>query len=150
MRACAVCLVSLACVGGLHAQKAADQPPAARFGFQPDLQTFPQGTPREALASVLKAVQQKRIGYLLAELADPAWVDERVRAVHGGKFDGLVKETENQFAHDPAAVNTLVRMLKNGAWRQGEHTAEGRLKGSQDRVFFKQVGDRWYLENRKK
>lgn len=150
MRAIAVFLVSLAGVGSLPAQKADDQPPPARYGFRPDLKSFPQGTPREALASVLKAVERNRIGYLLAELANPTWVDERVRTVHGGKFEGLVKETEDQFAHDPGALKTLERMLKDGTWKQGENTAEGRLKGTEERVFFRHIGDRWYLENRKK
>ena len=45
--------------------------PAAHFRVAPDLKTYPQGTAKEALASVLEAIKKKRIDYLLAQLADP-------------------------------------------------------------------------------
>ncbi|HZU34845.1 MAG TPA: hypothetical protein VFA18_02990 [Gemmataceae bacterium] len=149
MRVFAVCLVSLLCAGGVLAQKASP-PPAARFGYQPDLEHYPQSTPRDALGSVLKAIQNRRLGYLLAQLTDPAWVDDRVRTVHGGKFDDLIKETDDQFSHDPGALKTLEAIFKNGTWRESGDTAEGQVKGSDDHAFFKHVGDRWFLENRKK
>ena len=51
-----------------------------------DLKTYPQATAKEALASVLKAVEAKRIDYLVAQLADPAYIDDRVQRLYGGKF----------------------------------------------------------------
>src|SRR4051812_1621842 len=49
-------------------------PAAVRFRVTPDLKAYPQGTAKEALASVLEAVKKKRIDYLLAQLTDPEWV----------------------------------------------------------------------------
>src|SRR5438552_17204398 len=59
--------------------------PAARYGIAPDLKTFPQATAKEALASVLKAVEAKRFDYLVAQLADPEFVDDRVKRLYAGK-----------------------------------------------------------------
>src|SRR5207249_2823881 len=54
--------------------------PSARYHVAPDLKTYPQGTAKEAFASVLEAIKKKRIDYLLAQLAEPDWVDGRVDA----------------------------------------------------------------------
>jgi hypothetical protein len=51
---------------------------------------------------------------------------------------------------DPETVPQLRRFLKEGEWEKGEEVASAKLKDSKDRVFFKKIGDRWYLENRKK
>ena len=44
---------------------------ATRFGVASDFSSYPQATPKEALSSVLKAIDNKRIDYLLAQLSDP-------------------------------------------------------------------------------
>lgn len=121
--------------------------PAGRFGIEADLNAYPQATPKDALASVLKAIDNKRIDYLLAQLADPDFVARRVES-HGGKFDELVKETAAKLAADPAAVKQLHRFLKDGAWDTHDTTASVCLKDVDDRrVSFRKVGGRWVLEN---
>jgi hypothetical protein len=119
----------------------------SRYGVAPDLAAYPQKTPQEALASVAKAAEEKRFDYLVAQLADPAFIDDRVRRVYGGRFDQQVEETRVKL--DPAAVKLLRRFLKDGEWKVAGGRASARLKDVPDRaVFLREAGDRWYLEHR--
>jgi hypothetical protein len=139
-------LLALACAAAALAE--ADKPvAAARFGVEPDLKTYPQSTPKEALASVLKAIEDKRIDYLLAQLADPDWVDGRLKKTDGD-FKTLVKETTAKLLDDPGQAKKLQRFLKEGDWSEGDAAAQVRLKDEKERgVFLRKVGDRWFLEN---
>jgi hypothetical protein len=120
---------------------------APRYGIAPDPKAYPQATPQEALASVLKAVEAKRFDYLAAQLADPTFVDDRVNRLFGGRFEMQVEETANQFS--PAAAKLFGRFLKDGEWMTEKDTASVRLKDVKDRaVYFRRIGERWYLENR--
>src|SRR5262245_48305379 len=87
-RAAAVLLVVLAAGAARADEKEAK---GARHGVALDLKGFPQGTAKEALASVLKAIDAKRIDYLVAQLADPAFIDARVKKVYGGAFSEQVE-----------------------------------------------------------
>src|SRR6266852_2049926 len=82
------------------AQDGADKKAAKRFGIATDLKPFPQAEPKETLGSLLKAVDAKRVDYVLAQLADPEWVDRRVKETGGG-FAALVEECTARFADDP-------------------------------------------------
>lgn len=118
-----------------------------RYGVAPDLKTYPQATPKEALASALKAADAGRFDYLAAQLADPAWVDERVKRLYGGRFDEQVEDSRARLS--PTALKLLRRFLADGAWSEEQGTASARLKDDPDRrVYLRRVGDRWYLENR--
>src|SRR5262249_24121734 len=86
---------------------------------------------KEAFASVLKAIESKRIDYLLAQLSDPEWVDGRVEAYEGG-FGDLVKETTAKL--DPPAIKRLGRFLKEGEFETIDATVVVRLKDIKDRV----------------
>ena len=120
-----------------------------RYGIALDLKTFPQATPKEALASALKAIDAKRIDYLVAHLANPAWVDEHVRRYNGGRFEDQVEETRGRF--DPASVKLLRRFLGDGEWTDGDKEASVRLKDVPDRCLsLCKIEGRWYLENRSK
>ncbi len=125
--------------------------PPKRYGIEADFDNFPQQAPKPALESVINAIEQKKIGYLLAQLADPAWVDDRVKTVHGGKFDALVKETSDKFAKDPTAIKDLRRILKEGEWKEEDTAASACLKDAKDDcVFLRKIEGRWFLEDRKK
>src|SRR6516162_6179387 len=91
------------CVVGLLAQEGKEAPPR-RYGIEANLRDYPQETPKETLASVLRAIERGRVNYLLAQLADPAFVDNRVKQLHGGDFDELVRETSQKLSDNPAAV----------------------------------------------
>jgi hypothetical protein len=133
---------------GLAQDKA---PPTRRYGVEPNLRAFPQATPKETLASVLQAIEQRRFDYLLAQLTDPPFVDDRVQRA-GGKFDEVVNETRTKLQENPKAVTELRRFLKEGEWEGGDgNTASASLKDVKDRrVYFRKVDARWYLENRLK
>jgi hypothetical protein len=119
--------------------------PMTRHGVQPDLKSFPQATPKEALASVVKAGDLKRHDYLLAHLADPDWVDTRVEALAGG-FREAVKEAGEKF--DAPAVKQLRRFLDEGEVETLDSAAVVRLKDDGGRVVrLRKVNKRWYLQH---
>jgi len=120
-----------------------------RYGIDTDLDNYPQAMPKETLESILKAIQIKKVDYLLAQLADPAYVDKRVKEVHGGKFEDMVKETTTKLIDDPETVKMFRRFLKEGEWENAEDASSAKLKGVKERVFFRKVGGRWFLEDRK-
>lgn len=51
-----------------------------RYGISPSGDLYPQGTPKEALATAAKLVEKGRYAYLLAHVVDPAFVDAQVAA----------------------------------------------------------------------
>jgi hypothetical protein len=124
--------------------------PEKRHGVEPDLKAYPQATPKDTLGSVVKAIEDKRIDYLAAQLADPAWVDRRLKET-GGKFDDLVKEASARLGDDPGPARLMQRLLKEGEWDVKEDRASVHLKDDKDRwCYFRKEGDRWFLENRYK
>jgi hypothetical protein len=123
--------------------------PGLRHGVAPDLKPYPQASAKETLVSVLKAVEAGRFDYLVAQLADPAWVDERIERLYGGRFAEQVEDTRHRL--DPSTVKVLRRFLAEGEWATEKDHASVRLKDVADRgVFFVHKGDRWYLEHRSK
>lgn len=127
-----------------------EKPPPKRYGIPADLRTFPQATPRETLASVLKAIEQRRVDYLLAHLADPRFVDRRVQELRGN-FDDVVRETSAKLNEDPTALAELRRFLAEGDWKEEDATAAASIKELPNRrVNMKKVDNRWFLENRKR
>jgi hypothetical protein len=126
-------------------EKSAD---GTRYGIAPDLKTYPQGTAKETLASLLKAVQAKRLDYVVAQLADPAFVDDRVKRLYGGRFTEQVEDTRARL--DPLTIKHLQRFLKDGDWREDKEGVTVRLKDDPRCLFFKKDRDRWYLEHASK
>jgi hypothetical protein len=136
-------------------------PAARRFGVDFAPLVFPQKAPDEAIQSVVKAVDSQRIDYLLAQLADPAYVDRKVKEyaalIPKGPddakvvlaFDRLVRETKQHFLTDPLLVRELRAFAKDGAWNVEDTRATGTAKAvPAHQVFMKRIGDRWFLENR--
>lgn len=116
----------------------------ARYGVRPDGKAYPQTTAKEALASALKAIDDKRFDYLTAQLADPTFVDDRVKRVYAGKFDEQVQDTQARL--DPATVKLLRRFAKDGTWTVGKTTAIVGLEAVPERVVrLVKKGELWYL-----
>jgi len=123
-------------------------PPTERYGVAADFKAYPQANPKETLASVVMAADAKRYDYLLAQLADPEWVDARVKAVAGG-FKEAVEETANRL--DPPRVKLLRRFLEEGELETLDSTATFRLKNVKDRVVrLHRLNNRWYLRHSNK
>jgi len=138
-------------LSGLAAVQKAERPPA-RYGVEARPEAYPQTTPKETLASIIAAVEQKRLDYVLAHLTDPQFVDRRVKDYYGGSFDELVREARGKFADNPALVKEFERFLKEGEWEGGDGpAATARLKDLKTRLmFFRKIDNRWFLENRQK
>jgi hypothetical protein len=143
MRQAAVLLALFVGVAGVWAKDKPDK----RYDIEADLETYPQDTPQKALESVIKAIADKKIDYLLAHLSDPKFVDARVKT--HGSFEEFVKEASDHLAKDPSVVKQFRRFLKDGTWDVNEPKASAKLKDLKDKgVFLRKVGDRWFLENR--
>ena len=144
---------------------AQDQPPpsklAKRYGLDANAMLYPQGTPQEALKSLLKTIAGKRVDYLVAHLADPKFVDSRIddykvlytqgneEARKFVSFDRLVRETTDHFADDPLLVKELRQFAADAEWETNEDRAVGVVKTiSARKVYMRRVDDRWFLENR--
>jgi hypothetical protein len=124
--------------------------PPARFGIDADLDAYRQDTPKAALASVVKAIDARRFGYLVAHLADPDEVDKRVQELDG-KFERYFKVVSDRLTDDPEAVRQLRRFASEGEFDVNGDAAtvsHKEIKGKQ--VFLRKVGSRWYLEDRQK
>jgi hypothetical protein len=139
MRLVLTALVVLASSAALAAD-----PPAKRFGVEPDSRTFAQTTPKEALASVLKAIESKRPDYIVAQLADPEFVDRRVKET---SYDELLAETTAKLVGDPGAAKQLNSFLEKGKWdEKGDDATVSLAEGNDRTVSFRKAGGRWFLK----
>jgi hypothetical protein len=128
----------------LSAAALAADAPAKRFGVEADLKTYPQATPEDALASVLKAIAAKRADYVVAHLADPQFVDRRVKET---SYEELLAEAMAKLVDDPGAAKRLRAFLEKGMWEKEGATATVSLKEGSDRtVSFVQSDGRWFLQ----
>jgi hypothetical protein len=130
---------------------AQDKPPGApaeRFNVPSNIETYPQGSPKQVMGSVLKAIDRKRIDYLLAHLAEPSFVEEKVRQF-GGRFEELVRETTIHFGEEMTAMRDFRRILNEGTAEGTGATVRVTHKDIKGRaVFLRQIGGRWFIENR--
>ena len=128
------------------AQEKKAEPPAPRFGVKADLETYPQGSAKEAMKSIATALERTRVDYILAHLTDPVFVDAKVKEFNGN-FEGLVRDTEEQLA-DPKHRQEFLRFLKEGTVQESGTTATVTLKDvPKQQMTFRQSGGRWFLEN---
>jgi hypothetical protein len=149
MRTVTTMMIVALWAAGLPAQQPKEVKPARRYGIEADVVAYPQDTPKNALASVLKAIEADKINYLLAQLADPGWVDQRVKQVHAGKFEALVEETAGKLANDGTTIKELRRFLHEGTWEATESAASSQLKDIKNRrVYLRELDGRWFFETR--
>ena len=125
---------------------AQDEKSNKRFGIAFDAKAYPQATAKEALASVLKAIDDKKIDYLVAHLADPTFVDDRVKRLHASKFAEQVADTTARL--DPPTVKLLRQFQKDGTWTIDKSSALVQLDEVKDRCVRMVAQDgRWYLSH---
>lgn len=118
----------------------------SRHGVTVDVMTYPQASAKDALASVLKALDAKKLDYVVAQLADPGFVDDRVKRIYAGRFEEQVQDTQARL--DPATVKLLRRFQKDGKWAMTKDEAVVTLDDVKDRsVRFVRQGDRWFLRH---
>jgi hypothetical protein len=145
--------IAIVAIAGLLAASAFAQKPdnfvTNRFGIDPDLDGYPQTTPKDALRSVLRASDAGRFDYVIAQLTDPAYAEKQVK--ESGSFEKFVAIVKAKWANDPESVKELRRFVSDGNWEETGDTAVAKLKDAKGRqVYFKRVGNRWFLENRQK
>lgn len=119
-----------------------------RFNIDADTEQFSQKSPQDTLRSVLKAIDAKRVNYVLAHLADPAFVDQRVKDV-GNRFEVMVQETTKKLNADPESLREMRKFLTDGEWKEEGNAASASAKDVRGKlIYFKKIGNRWFLENR--
>ena len=124
--------------------------PYTRHGVVAIYNKYPQTTAKEALASVIRALEGNHVDYVLAHLTDPAFVDQRVKQ-YNGRFADLVEESRAKLSSNPATIKQLQRFLKEGEWMEEDGTVTVKLKDVKDQqVFLKRIDKRWVMENRTK
>jgi len=143
---CALAMLVVAAVGAVaHAQEKKENPPT-RYDVVGDAETYPQGSPKETLTSIAKAIERERIDYLLAHLSDPQFVDAKVKDL--GKFRDLVDAVKMQFNDDAKRQREFLRLLKEGNIDASGSEAKVTLKDIPGRqIVLKQDGKRWFLDN---
>jgi hypothetical protein len=158
-------VVLLLAVAGADGQGGDKGKALKRYGIDLDTKKYPQTTPKEALGSVLRAIGENQFDYLLAHLADPEFVDQRV-ALYASQLDPSLKEaskivvaferlrkkTTENFVEDPTKFKELKRFYEEGKWEDQEKLAVASLDNLKARhVFMKKLpDDRWVLLDREK
>ncbi len=159
--------VLIFCVAGW----AQDKPPqaTARYGVAAELELYPQTSPKAAMVSITKALQRNRLDYVIAQVTDPAFVDEKVAQFYGVKFGktpaedrdnpnyaarlkeafgDFVKEANKHMADEEKQTGYLMKLLKEGAIEEAGTAAKVTHKDVPDLVLsFRQIEGRWYLLN---
>jgi len=119
-------------------------PSAERYGVAEDSMKYPQKTPQQALASVLKAIEAKDYRYLLAHLTEPSFVEDRVKRVYGGQFDEQVEDTRARL--DALVIKQFTRIATQGKMEVGKIAAIVRSDDYPDRIIRLVPRDgKWYL-----
>lgn len=132
-----------------------------RYGLDAKLILFPQSSPKEAAASIVKALSDERFEYLMAHLADPGYVDPKVEFYKldypAGNEQGrtllafrrLVRETTDHFYEDAELIQELRRFSREAEWKIDGDVAVGEVKDLVGRqVILRQLEGRWFLKNR--
>lgn len=133
--------------------------PFTRYKVPLDLRRYPQSAPEKALASVVQTINEGNFDYLMAQLADPDYVDGRVAEYKKGltgpdeardlvAFDKLAKEVRRHFQQDPTLAQELRRLAKEGKVDFPNKTAFIHLPNiTSHGAMFKSIKGRWYLQN---
>jgi hypothetical protein len=112
------------------------------------------------MASIAKAIERKKIDYLLAQMADPLhvdyWVDQYKKDFLQGKdegkrllaFERLTRETTDYFQNDPLIVRDLRVFARDAKWDEKDDLATGTIESIPRKVYLRKFGDRWFLENK--
>ena len=67
-------------------------PPQVRYGIDPNPTFYPQATPKVVLASVVKAISNRKFEYLAAQLLEPKFVEGRIDERAKQLVDGVESE----------------------------------------------------------
>ena len=109
MRGLTILLVAAAFAAGASAQPKPVADDQTRFGITPNLDLYPQNTPKAALDSATKLLENKRYEYFVAHVLDPAFLEVKIL----DRAQKLTREVELQLLQkrdeqklNPAIVNS--------------------------------------------
>ena len=177
--------------------KEIDKTPQPRYGIPVKQKTYPQETPKKALASAVEAIEKRDSAYLIAHLIAPGFIELRLsdrakqfeapvelelarlrdyQLTHRDRIDPedrlptdraqfnaliieksrarafrqLIRDIEEKLLNDPQSVHDLRRILRDGTFTdEPDGGARGTHPDVKDRaLYFKKIGERWFLENR--
>jgi len=123
-----------------------------RHGIGADLSSYPQTDPKTTLHSAIKALEDGRADYVLAQLTAPGELDEAVRR-SGLTFQEIV--AKSRLTTDSRMIDELRWFSQSGAWKiqatRASLVARGTpptfpnegLKGAT--LTFLRTGSRWYV-----
>jgi hypothetical protein len=139
----------------------AGDPLAVRYGLPVNALSYPQSTPLEALKAFVRALDKNRMEYLVAQLADPRFIDERVAEYRMGvssgsdqartflAFDRMVREVGEHYFADPQLQRELRLLARDAKFEVNDNQALGVAESVPNRrVYLRRYGARWFLENR--
>jgi hypothetical protein len=198
MRVITLAFVGFVCVLSVRAQAPlpVEKTPVVRYGVIANSEYYPQGTVKATLASVSKALENKRYEYLAAHLMDPAFIDQQVSArakaleaeVERGlvarredqkrnpqryageeflpatpaefnervaaeakarAFQSVVKSIAETLSESPENVKAMAKLAQDGEVAESGATATVSHKALEGkRLYLKQEGGRWFVEDR--
>lgn len=82
----------------LGAAVASGQPaelPPERYGIRSEIVLYPQGTPRQTVATLAALVERKKFEYVVAQVLDPATVDARVAQRASAILPGIERQFDD-------------------------------------------------------
>lgn len=154
-------MAATACIASAQDEAGPPDPLAVRYEVQANALTYPQKSPEEAIKSIVRALEKKRMEYLVAHLADPKLVDARIaeyrQAVATASdeartllaFERLQRETQEHLSADPQLLRELRLFAREAEWQVTDNEAVGVCKDvPEHKVFMRRIGARWFLQNR--
>jgi len=114
-----------------------------RYGQEADLRLYPQSTPQEAIASVVKAMKSADISYMLAQLVSPTEVDRKLKGYREAFRKLAVKATPEKTKAMLSELNTL---LDDGTWTMRRNLCWATVDGKRD-LTLEKIGRRWFMHN---
>jgi hypothetical protein len=114
-----------------------------RYGQEVDLKLYPQGTPQEAIGSVIKAMKAADITYMLAHLVSPAEVDRKLK----GDLEAFRKLALTATPEKTKGMVTeLQKLIEDGTWTMRRDFCWASLDGKRD-LTLERIGKRWFMHN---
>lgn len=125
------------------AAQADDNGPNRRYGIPLDATHFPQVGPQQAVRSIVKALDDKQVAYMLAHLISPEDVDAKLNGEVAALRRLAGKATGESTLQLRAA---LVDHLEHGRWIIKGSRALSEVNNRAD-LTLERVDLRWYLHN---
>src|SRR5271167_1104851 len=106
MRGVVGVLIGVSVAVGVWGHATAGENLVLRYRIPANYEKYPQDKPNAALTSTVKAIELGQIDYLLAHLADPAFVDKRIQEYRAQVTQDVKEESKTLLAFDRLVSET--------------------------------------------